>query len=198
MTENLLGNQVKPESDPRSAGWSRFASQTPEDLIPDQRSWMLLRCSASSSLRAGSVRFGSPSMEKMKSLAVWISRARWSSYSRWSCLLNSWMSRFRSSMRAADLKSSSGPEPPWGSLPAAEDVGLFPRLPAEPGRPESAGAAMVPACGFSLQLVPLPLGCSGPSQTEPNRTKHKHWKQLRRLHNKSPTHRKNHFITKTD
>ncbi|KAG7225916.1 hypothetical protein INR49_018517, partial [Caranx melampygus] len=84
------------------------------------------------------------SIEKMKSLAVWISNARWSSYSRWSCLLNSWMSRLRSSMRAADLKSSSGPAPPpCGSLLAAI-VGLFPRLPAEPVRPERAGAAIFP------------------------------------------------------
>lgn len=47
-------------------------------------------------------------MEKMKSLAVWISSALWSSYSRWSCLVNSWMSLFNSSTRAPDLKSSSG------------------------------------------------------------------------------------------
>lgn len=49
-----------------------------------------------------------PSMEKMKSLAVWISSALWSSYSRWSCFVNSWMSLFNSSTRAPDLKSSSG------------------------------------------------------------------------------------------
>ncbi|XP_020514814.2 presenilin-associated rhomboid-like protein, mitochondrial isoform X2 [Labrus bergylta] len=110
-------------------------------------------------------------MEKMKSFAVWISRARWSSYSLWSCLLNSWMRRFRSSMRAADLKSSSGPTP--GSLPAAM-VGLFPTLPAEPDRLERAGAAIFPPRSHTgpLQLKPPLLVGSEPSRAEPSLKPH--------------------------
>lgn len=80
----------------------------------------------------------SPSIEKMKSLAVWISSARWSSYSRCSCFVNSAISRFRSSILVPDLKSSSG----WCGtclVLVGVAVGL---LPAEPARLESAGAAM--------------------------------------------------------
>lgn len=80
----------------------------------------------------------SPSMEKMKSLAVWISSARWSSYSRCSCLLNSAISRLSSSILAPDLKSSSGACGTCLVLLGVA-VGLFP---AEPARLESAGAAM--------------------------------------------------------
>lgn len=86
----------------------------------------------------------SPSIEKMKSLAVWISSARWSSYSLWSCLLNSWINRFSSSILVPDLKSSSGyPEIIlFMFVEPGVAVGLFPKLLTDPARLESAGAAI--------------------------------------------------------
>lgn len=101
-----------------------------------------------------------PSMEKMKSLAVWISSALWSSYSRWSCFVNSWMSLFNSSTRAPDLKSSSGNvglllQPREAALLA---VGAAIFMQNAPSSSSAAAAAPTPAPHPApLGLLPSPV-----------------------------------------